>query len=194
MSTSPNRERITTDYNYYPASTNSHYRDAFYIRAYRLFRQAQFLHTTTTVDEYDTLTIKYKPNGALSAASSNNEISLRLAVDIRYHSDDNAGVKAIYTADNKPFYSGSQYSGVVLNPNNNEVFSVHYGQPSIDNSPLRFTLARQSAYSDNTEYTWIIPLIKNPSTAYISLRYNLTLVHSPSSEYEHIFNHYESLN
>lgn len=43
-------------------------------------------------------------------------------------------------------------------------------------SPLRFALARQSAYTDNVEYIWRLPLLKNPSTAYISLRYNLTLI------------------
>lgn len=43
-------------------------------------------------------------------------------------------------------------------------------------SPLRFSLARQNAYTDNVEYIWRLPLLKNPSTAYISLRYNLTLM------------------
>jgi hypothetical protein len=57
-----------------------------------------------------------------------------------------------------------------------------------------FSLSRQSSYSDNTEYTWIIPLIKNPNTAFISLRYNLTLVCSPSSSYEYTHNFYQSLN
>lgn len=51
-----------------------------------------------------------------------------------------------------------------------------------------------SAYTDNTPYTWIVPLLLNPSTAFVSLRYNLTLYRSPSGGYEYIFNHYESLN
>jgi hypothetical protein len=62
-------------------------------------------------------------------------------------------------------------------------------------SPLRFSLARQSAYTDNVEYVWRIPLLKNPSIAYISLRYNLTLMEYPSStNYGIIFNHNEIIN
>lgn len=86
--------------------------------------------------------------------------------------------------------SGSQYSGVVSNPNAGEIYSIQFAQYSIENAPLRFTLAKQSAYVDNTAYYWIVPLLQNPGTAYISLRYNLTLVNSPASSYEYIFNHY----
>ena len=50
-------------------------------------------------------------------------------------------------------------------------------------APLRFTLARQSSYNAGVEYVWRIPLLKNPSTAYIALRYNLTLMVYPSSSY-----------
>lgn len=101
---------------------------------------------------------------------------------------------AIYAADGKTLVSGNQYSGVVSNPNTNEVNTIQFGQASIENAPLRFVLAKQSSYTDNTLYTWIVPLIKNPSTAFVSLRYNLTLVVSPANSYEYIFNHYESLN
>lgn len=101
---------------------------------------------------------------------------------------------AIYTADAKTLASGGLYSGVVSNPNNNEVNVIQFGQYSINNAPLRFSLSKQSAYVDNTQYTYIIPLMQNPSTAYVTLRYNLTLVNSPSSGYEYIFNMYQSIN
>jgi hypothetical protein len=90
--------------------------------------------------------------------------------------------------------SGSQFSGVVSNPNGGEINTIQFSQYSIELAPLRFALAKQSAYSDNALYTWIVPLLQNPSTAYISLRYNLTLVNSPSGSQEYIFNHYESIN
>lgn len=62
-------------------------------------------------------------------------------------------------------------------------------------APLRFTLARQSAYTAGTEYTWRIPLLKNPSTAFVALRYNLTLVeYSSSAYYEKIVNMHQSIN
>jgi len=62
-------------------------------------------------------------------------------------------------------------------------------------APLRFNLACQSAYTDNVEYIWRLPLLKNPSTAYVSLRYNLTLLEYPSSTtYGIVFNHYEIIN
>jgi hypothetical protein len=71
---------------------------------------------------------------------------------------------------------------------------VQFSQYSIANSPLRYSLSKQSAYVDNTQYTYIIPLKQNPNTAYITLRYNLTLVNSPASGYEYIFNMYQSIN
>ena len=71
---------------------------------------------------------------------------------------------------------------------------IQFGQYSIANTPLRFSLSKQNAYVDNTAYTYIIPLMQNPSTAYVTLRYNLTLVHCPSSGYEYIFNMYQSIN
>ena len=116
-----------------------------------------------------------------------------MSVEGRYHLED-GGVTSIYTADGKTFINGNEYSGWVSNPNNNEMTSIKFGQYSIDNAPLVFSLTKQSDYSDNTAYTWIIPLIKNPSTAYISLRYNLTLVCNPTSGYEYTHNLYQSLN
>jgi hypothetical protein len=103
-------------------------------------------------------------------------------VEARYH-DSDGGVAAIYAADGKTLVTGQEYSSWVSNPNNNEVTTIQFAQPSINNAPLRFCLALQSAYSDNTLYTWRIPLLKNPATAFVSLRYNLSLVHSSSSTY-----------
>jgi hypothetical protein len=196
MPTSPGRQQVQFMYNYYPADTTYHnwqYFESITIYHYRFFRFAQFLHTTTTVGDYETITINYTPYGSLSAYSGNNEIALRLSVETRYHAAD-GGITAVYTADNMNIISGSQYSGVVSNPNTGEINTIQFGQYSVENAPLRFVLAKQSAYADNTQYYWIVPLLQNPGTAYISLRYNLTLVNSPASGYEYIFNHYESIN
>jgi len=182
MSTSPNRQLIKWMYQFNPSVHNWQYWDNFYIKSYTRFRSVQFLHTTTTVNDYDTLTINFTPYGSLSAASSNNEIALRLSVETRYHSAD-GGVSAIYTADAKSLVSGGSFSGWVSNANNNEVNVIQFGQYSIANTPLRFSLSKQNAYADNTAYTYIIPLMQNPSTANVTLRYNLTLVHCPSSGY-----------
>ena len=118
---------------------------------------------------------------------------MRLTVEARYH-DYDGGVSAIYTADNKNLLNGQRFSGWVANQNGNEVTNIHFAQYSIDNAPLRFTLARQSAYTDGTVYTYMIPLIKNPGTAYVTLRYNVSLVCSPTSGYEYVHNFYQSLN
>jgi len=71
---------------------------------------------------------------------------------------------------------------------------IQFGQYAINNAPLRFSLSMQSAYVDNTAYTYIIPLMQNPGTAYVTLRYNLSLVNSPSGSYEYVFNMYQSIN
>lgn len=90
--------------------------------------------------------------------------------------------------------SGVRFSGAVSNTNNGEAYNIQFAQYSIENAPLRYTLARQSAYVDSTQYYWIVPLIKNPSTAFITLRYNLSLIVCPAGNYEYIFNFYESIN
>lgn len=114
-------------------------------------------------------------------------------MEARYHLAD-GGVTSIYTSDGKTLLNGNEYSGWVSGANSNEVTTIKFAQYSIENAPLVFSLSRQSSYSDNTAYTWIIPLLKNPNTAYISLRYNLTLVCSPASGYEYVHNFYQSLN
>lgn len=77
MSTSPNRQKIDWGYTH---SANGVYWETFYIKSYSLFRLCQLLHTTTTVNDYETITINYKPKGSLSSYSSSNEIALRLSV------------------------------------------------------------------------------------------------------------------
>lgn len=140
------------------------------------------MHTTATVNDYETITINYTPYGGLSTFASNNEIALRLSVEARYHAAD-GGITAIYTADSMNIISGSQYSGVVSNPNAGEIYNIQFAQYSIENAPLRFILAKQSAYTDNVAYYWIVPLLQNPGTAFVTLRYNLTLVNSPAGSY-----------
>ena len=72
MPTTPMRTKIDWRYNYYPASSNWNYYDSFWIQSTRHFNFIQLLHTTTTVNDYETLRINYMPQGALSAASSSN--------------------------------------------------------------------------------------------------------------------------
>jgi hypothetical protein len=72
MATSPGRQKIEWVFIYYPSNYGYEYWDSFYVKSYRFFKQAELLHTTTTVNDYETITINYKPYGALSAGSSNN--------------------------------------------------------------------------------------------------------------------------
>lgn len=62
-------------------------------------------------------------------------------------------------------------------------------------APIRFALAKQSAYSAGTAYTWRIPLIKNPSVAFTALRYNLTLIqYQNGADYGIIMQQHECIN
>lgn len=72
MPTSPGRQQISFLYIYYPSYYNWRYYDAVNYFYYCYFRKAQFLHTTTTVSDYETITINYTPYGSLAAVSSNN--------------------------------------------------------------------------------------------------------------------------
>ena len=46
------------------------------------------MHTTTSVNDYDTLTIKYTPKSTMSAFSSSREVALTLSVSGLYHEYD----------------------------------------------------------------------------------------------------------
>lgn len=62
-------------------------------------------------------------------------------------------------------------------------------------APIRISLAGMAAYTQGTSYVWRVPLIKNPSSPYISLRYNLTLVNYPNGAgYGVIVNQHECTN
>lgn len=68
----------------------------------------QILHTTTTVGDYDTLTITYRPKSSVSAGSSSSETVLMLDISGLYH-DSDAGIKNIFLADGKTVESGARY-------------------------------------------------------------------------------------
>ncbi len=70
MPTAPGRREVRFNYNYYPSNHNYVYRDSVHIQHYRYFRFAEFLHTTTTINDYKTIKINYKPYGSLSAFTS----------------------------------------------------------------------------------------------------------------------------
>jgi hypothetical protein len=52
MPTSPGRQQLNFMYQYYPSIHNWQYFDTVYTYSYCFFRFAQFLHTTTTVNDY----------------------------------------------------------------------------------------------------------------------------------------------
>ena len=80
-------------------------------------------------------------------------------------------------------------------PSGSEVTTLNYAQYSNDYTPIKISLKRTTNYVAGTSYTWRIPLLKNPSNPYTSLRYNLTLMHYPSSSNFGIRqNFYESIN
>ena len=170
------------------------YYDSIALDYIQYFSSVQILHTTTTVDEYDSLTIKYTPKSSISTFSSTREVTLTLSIENLYYAND-GGLSDIFSADGVTIESGHRFSEVVSNPNGGEVTTIQFGQYSQKMTPLRLTLARQSSYSAGTEYTWRIPLLKNPSVAYTALRYNLTLAEYPASTYyAKIWGMYQSIN
>jgi hypothetical protein len=79
----------------------------FYFKQY--FTSVQILHTTTTVNDYDTLTITYRPKTSVVAGSSSVETVLMLDVSGLYHAAD-GGISTIYAADGKTITSGALFS------------------------------------------------------------------------------------
>lgn len=63
MPVSPGRREVRFFYHYYPLGSNYQYYDSVHIRHYSFFRFAEFLHTTTTINDYKTIKINYRPNG-----------------------------------------------------------------------------------------------------------------------------------
>ena len=113
------------------------------------FTSVEILHTTTTVNEYDSLTIKYTPKSTVSAFSSSREVALTLSVENLYYSYD-GGLTSVFSADGVNIESGHRFSEVVSNPNGGEVTTIQFGQYAQKMAPLRFTLARQSTYTAGT--------------------------------------------
>lgn len=70
LPTAPGRREVRFMYNYYPSVHNWQYHDSVGVRYYRFFKFAEFLHTTTTINDYETIRINYRPYGSLSAYSS----------------------------------------------------------------------------------------------------------------------------
>ena len=79
---------------------------------YQYFNDVEILHTTTTVGDYDTLTITYNPKSSVSNFASNRETVLMLDISGVYHESD-GGLQAIYSADGVDVESGFRYSEVV---------------------------------------------------------------------------------
>ena len=79
---------------------------------YQYFNDVEILHTTTTVGDYDTLTITYSPKSSVSNFASNRETVLMLDISGVYHESD-GGLQAIYSADGVDVESGFRYSEVV---------------------------------------------------------------------------------
>ena len=168
--------------------------DSINIDYYQYFTSVNIMHTTTTVDDYDTLTVTYTPKSSISAFSSSREVTLCLSAE-GYYFDSDGGLTSIFAADGVDIESGHRFSEVVSNPNGGEVTTIQFSQYSNKMSHLKLTLARMSAYTAGTEYVWRIPLLKNPSTPYTGLRYNLTLMEYPSStNYGKIIQMHQSLN
>jgi hypothetical protein len=160
----------------------------------QFFTSVQILHTSTTVNDYNTLTITYTPKTGAIVGSTTHETVLMLQISGLYH-DFDGGATSLYAADGVTINSGVQYTSVVGNPNNNEVTTLQFSQYSQKMTPLKYSLAKMSAYTAGTSYTWRIPLIKNPSTAFISLRMNLTLMTFSSSQSNGvIINQHECIN
>ena len=96
----------------------SYHNDAMDFNFKQFFTSVQILHTTTTVNDYDTLAITYTPKTSVSAGSSSAETVLMLDISGLYHEYD-GGIKAIFLADGKTIDSGARFSEVVGNPSGN---------------------------------------------------------------------------
>ena len=193
MPAAPGRQELNFMYIYNPSYYNYQYYTSVYVKFHCFFRSIKLLHTTTTINDYQTLSVIFNPYGAVSQPDASNMRTLRVSVQARYHLTD-GGITDIYTADNRVLNSGSQFSGIITNPNNNQITSIQFGQPTIKNAPLMFSFTNFNNLLDNTQYTFTLPLLKNPSIAFISLRYNVSILISPTSSYEYVHNHYESIN
>ena len=88
------------------------------VQFYQYFDSVQILHTTTTVDDYDTLAITYTPKSAVPTGDADSQTVLMLDVSGMYHLSD-GGLQAIYSADDVDVLNGFQFSEVVSPFNGN---------------------------------------------------------------------------
>jgi hypothetical protein len=67
--TSPGRHDLTV-HSIRTESPAGTYTDSIALDYYQYFNDVRILHTTTTVDDYDTLTVTYTPKSSVSAFAS----------------------------------------------------------------------------------------------------------------------------
>ena len=92
--TSPGRQDIGVTY-YNGGGT---FYDSIAIDYYQYFTSVNIMHTTATVDDYDTLTITYTPKSSVSVFSSSREVTLTLSAE-GYYFDYDGGISSIFADD-----------------------------------------------------------------------------------------------
>ena len=92
--TSPGRQDIGVTY----LNGAGTFYDSIAIDYYQYFTSVNIMHTTTTVDDYDTLTITYTPKSSISVFSSSREVTLSLSAS-GYYFDSDGGLTSIFSAD-----------------------------------------------------------------------------------------------
>lgn len=108
--------------------------DSFLLSCYQYFSSVRMLHTTATVNDYDTISITYVPKSNQVVATGSSEVILSLDIAGNYYEYD-GGIISVYGSDSKNVNSGFKYSQVVsssdgISSNGNEVTTFMFGQYS----------------------------------------------------------------
>jgi hypothetical protein len=174
MPTAPSRDELVIESSVFPGSL---YRDNIVLEPYAFFTFAQIQHTTTTINDLNTLTVLANPAVTQAAVAAPNELVMTLTYNPIYsQATQDMGLPTLYSNDGLGNFKSGYLHSHNLNPAAAAATTVvSFGQYSNSYAPVRISMSLQNGYTSGTTQTWKIPLLVNPSQLYSTLSYTLWL-------------------
>lgn len=174
MPQAPSRDELIFESAVFPGSI---YRDNLVLEPSPYFTFMQVQHSTTTINDLDTLTVIVNPAVTQAAVAAPNELVMTISYNPIYsQATQDMGLPSLYAADGLGnFKSGYLHSHNLKPAAAAATTVVSFGQYSNSFAPVRASMSLQGGYTIGTVQTWKVPLFVNPSQLYATLAYTVEL-------------------
>eukprot|EP00825_Cyclidium_porcatum_P008901 TRINITY_DN1446_c0_g1_i2.p1 TRINITY_DN1446_c0_g1~~TRINITY_DN1446_c0_g1_i2.p1 ORF type:complete len:610 (+),score=48.86 TRINITY_DN1446_c0_g1_i2:196-2025(+) len=166
----PDMSALRTEivFNAYSGSSSTQYSDVLKVLTYKNFNSVKIAHSTLTVSKYDIFTVSFTVPDAVAAASTTSPIT-EMVVAVELNPKDYSVSNSLNT--DFGFQTGSQVAFYSTTLGSSYQNLIQFGYSFTDSSssktyyfPIRYITVLTSAFTTSGTYSFIIPLIKNPST------------------------------